>query len=368
MKFKSAVSLVLAFALCFAFTACRKIDKSGDYKIESQAYVVDEEGVSRVVQSGVNKEGVTEFFYVDSMGEVVTVKSQDVQVATRKVTTTAKPTGSDANTQSTESDLGFDAGELDLTPAQQEWIEKWQTPEAMENLIDENPDIELEISNDIIDEKKFVNETVAKTDNEGTPIHENNKSYVDFFKEIATAEKFTLKVNTKTISSDGTSITVPFTMVKSGKNMYLASKMPIDEAGGTIAINMVIKDKKCYLIIPKMVAYMEIENESAEELTDQFDLTQTKDENEVYVGTSEFTSGGKKYIVDKYTSDLGVTCYFYLNGVLKRIETTASDGTVTITEISEFTKTADNSKFTIPSYYMNMTDIMGGSGLDSLLS
>ncbi len=365
MKLRSVISLLLVFSMCFAFCACRKLDKNGDYTIESQAYFVDDEGYSRVVQSGVNQEGVTEYFYIDSMGEVVTVAQNKVQVETKKVTTSTTA----ANASGTETTApAFDvADDIDLTPAQQEFIEKWQDPNAVENIIEEAPPISLELAEEIIDEEKFVNNVVVETDSKGAPIHEGGSGYGDFYADLKNSDTFTLKITSKIINSDGSEFTTPFTLVRSGKNMYLATKMPMDETtGGTIALNMIVKDGKCYLCIPKMLAYMEVPADYMDEFSSEMDMATTQEDGSVYVESFDYKSGGKTYKVDKYTADGVDILYYYLNGQLKRVETKSSDGSCSIIEYTEFTKTADKSKFNIPSYYMNMTDLMGAENFEGL--
>ena len=82
---KNVTAILLVFALLAGFASCRKLEDSEGFVIESKAYIVDSEGVTRDVQSIINDDGKTEYFYYDADGNKVPVKKKEVVVETNKV-------------------------------------------------------------------------------------------------------------------------------------------------------------------------------------------------------------------------------------------------------------------------------------------
>ena len=56
---KNVTAILLVFALLAGFASCRKLEDSEGFVIESKAYIVDSEGVTRDVQSIINDDGKT---------------------------------------------------------------------------------------------------------------------------------------------------------------------------------------------------------------------------------------------------------------------------------------------------------------------
>ena len=77
---KNVTAILLVFALLAGFASCRKLEDSEGFVIESKAYIVDSEGVTRDVQSIINDDGKTEYFYYDADGNKVPVKKKEVVV------------------------------------------------------------------------------------------------------------------------------------------------------------------------------------------------------------------------------------------------------------------------------------------------
>ena len=355
---KSIVALVLVFSCLFSFAACRKIEGDGKFVIESKVFVVDSDGVTRDVQTRVNEKGETEYYYTDFNGVTVPVKKDNVKTGTTRVAVTdprAKTTGPNGETEAPS-----------LPPQLQEFEDllsgSGDPEQAMEQLADEKVET-LDIAADVVPDSsiKDVDVPVAS---DGKPTH---NASIKAYSEILSGNTFTLKMKMRATmpKEDGSSeeVTMPITVMKSGNKYYYEMAYPVSKLY-SMSIAALVGDNAYYMIIPKMRAYISVpmdqatgmlEDASGESLFDE-EMFNNPDGN--YVGSGVVTLGGKSYTVDTYEKDGATIRYFFENDQLKRIETIDGDNT-TIMELTSLTNTVDNSKFVLPSGYIDLASIAG---------
>lgn len=364
---RNIIAIGLVFAVLMSFAACKKLPQDNEFVIESQLYVVDDEGVTHELKTEpainsdydqfVNIDGGSEdgqgvvgnnsnkgnkndkviYYYEDSNGNKVTVKHEDVVVATTKVrkTTTQAPSYNQ-----------------ELTPEEQSFLNSFNDPEVLENLVDESLTVpELEISDQLIPEDNF-EKIEVEVDNRGNPKHEDiEKRYTD----ILESGKFTIDMVIKS-NANGTETIVPMHVVRDGDKMYFETAMPV-EGEGSMKTAFLLRDETCYLIIPGMRAYMTM---PADELKGVFDTEFIESDTEsTYISSNEVEFNGEKYICDVYESQGSTVKYYYTDNEIKRMEATDADGTTTIIEFNTVSDKVDSSKLKVPSGYIDMTKFIG---------
>ncbi len=337
---KNIIAIFLIFAMLMSFAACRKLDESGAFVIESKVYVVGDDGVEHDVQSAVNEEGKEEFFYYDSVGNKVVVKEKDVVVKTTRVAATTEA-------------LPFDYDSL--SPEEQSFVDSFNDPNAFDELIDSSVvQPELEFS-ELMPEESF-EEIEVEIGNDGKPVHDDIKqTYEDLIK----SNKFTMDFNIKG-NMNGTDAVVPIVAMRDGDKVYFKVVMPVDDKG-SMEFNCIIKDKQCYLIVPSMRAYLIVPAETVGEFIPS-DFVTESETNVKYLYTAEVEHEGESYLCDVYEDPQGATIkYYYKDGELKRMENIVDEANTTIIEINEISAKVDSSKFKVPSNYIDMTKIMGSN-------
>lgn len=338
----------MIFVLLFSFASCRKLEFGGS-EPETEVYVTDADGNHHEVMTKVNEEGETLFYYVDNSGEEVTVKSNDIVVATKK--SAAK----DKNKVGTTSWLADIPEDVSLTPEEQSFLESFNDPESIDQFIDSNePEPELELSDDIIDESK-IKEIEVKVDSEGEPIHEDQPNGKDDYKSVLEGSKYTVSLNLKS-NVNGIDTTIPITIYRDGDKFFIETKMPVEDKG-SIKSNFLLMNQKCYMIIPSMRCYISVPMDSVSEIfsPEVFDSAEIES---TFVSSGEISLDGKKYICDTYDADGQTVRYYYLDGALKRIETIAGEDNA-IMEFKNVSTSVDSSKFKVPTTYFDMTKLMG---------
>lgn len=333
---RNIIAIGLVFAVLMSFASCKKLPQDNDFVIESQVYIVDDEGVKHNVQSDYDESGKQIFYYEDNSGNRVVVNNKDVVVESTKVRkTTAVYEGQE------------------LTPEEQSFLNSFNDPEAFDNLVDESlTQPELEIS-DAIPEDSF-QEIEVEVDNDGNPMHEDIE---DRYTDIVNSGKFTMDVVFKTVSGED-DVTLPVYIIRDGDKMYIETAVPIN-GEGLMKAALLMRDNTCYCIVPGMRAYMTMPADDIGEMF-QFDTEMIEsDSNANYVSSSEVEYNGKKYIVDVYESEGSTIKYYYSNNEFKRMEATDPDGKTTIMEVNEISNKADSSKLRVPSGYIDMTKFMG---------
>ena len=326
---RNIIAILLVFALLVSFAACRKLET--EYTIETRPYVVDSNGVTQDVQSIVNSNGETEYYYYDNSGNKITVDSKDVEVETKKVAVTAPTT---------------------LSPEAQSLFEVFNDPEKFEELVEEDiTEPKLEMSDGIISEDKF-NKIDADIGSDGKPVRdEARKKYM----EIVEGEIFTMDIVIKS-NTNGDEMSIPVTAVRDGDNLFVETAMPVDGSKGAMKLQFLILNGKAYAIIPQMKAYMEVPKEYIDEMAFGDIVNEETQDNSEYVETGEVKINGKTYTCDVYKDGDTTIKYYFLDGELKRMETINGEDTA-IMEINSLSDKADKSKLALPKGYLDLATI-----------
>lgn len=321
---KNILAIILVFSLLLSFAACRKLD-SESITIESKAYIVDDEGVTR----DIHNEG-SNYFYYDADGNRIEADSKDVVVETLKVT---------------ESQT--------LTPEAQSFFDQFADAESIEEMV-EADETQPSLENDQLIPDDAFNEIDVEVDADGKPVHEDVELTFD---EILEGDKFTIDVNLK-IKSNETETVVPYLFMRNGDNLYFETAMPREDGIGSTRMNFLLLDDNCYAIIPSMRAYMTIPKETVGESIPLDELGGFEDAEGTYIQSYMVESNGQTYICDVYEYEETVTKYYYLGDQLKRIET-VSGSNVTIMEINKISSEVDESKFAAPKNYLDLATVYG---------
>ena len=326
---RNIIAILLVFALLVSFAACRKLET--EYTIETRPYVVDSNGVTQDVQSIVNSDGETEYFYYDNSGNKITVDSKDVEVETKKVAVTAPTT---------------------LSPEAQSLFDVFNDPEKFEELMEEDAtEPKLEMSDGIISDDQF-NKIDTDIGSDGKPVRDKAREQ---YMKIVEGETFTMDMVMKT-NTNGEEMALPIVAVRDGDNLFLETAMPVDGSKGAMRLQFLILNGKAYTVIPQMRAYMEVPKETIDQMgLGDIVAEETKDNSE-YVESGEVKINGKTYICDVYKSEDSTIKYYFLNGELKRIETISGENTA-IMEINNLSDKADKSKLVLPKGYLDLATI-----------
>lgn len=326
---RNIIAILLVFALLVSFAACRKLET--EYTIETRPYVVDSNGVTQDVQSIVNSDGVTEYFYYDNSGNKITVDSKDVEVETKKVAVTAPTT---------------------LSPEAQSLFDVFNDPEKFEELMEEDAtEPKLEMSDGIISDDQF-NKIDTDIGSDGKPVRDKAREQ---YMKIVEGETFTMDMVMKT-NTNGQEMSLPIVAVRDGDNLFLETAMPVDGSKGAMRLQFLILNGKAYTVIPQMRAYMEVPKETIDQMGLGDIVAEEAEDNSEYVESGEVKINGKTYICDVYKSEDSTIKYYFLNGELKRIETISGENTA-IMEINSLSDKADKSKLVLPKGYLDLATI-----------
>lgn len=331
---RNIVAIILVFALLLSFAACRKLD-SENILVESKAYIVDDEGVTRDIYNvGSN------YYYYDADGNRKEANKKDVVVETNKVVITEPAS---------------------LSPEAQSFMDSFGDVDSIEDMMEADATVP-ELENDKLIPEDAFNDIEVEVDADGKPVHEDIPVSFD---ELVASEKFTVEAKIKT-TTDGLNYSAPMNIMRNGSKLYFETAVPLENGLGSTRVNLLFLDDACYIIIPSMRAYMAIPKETAGDMipSDAFsDLNNAEGE---YVSSGEVVHDGQTYICDVFETEDGVvTKNYYQNGQLKRVETVSG----TTTSIMEFTKlstSVDESKFNVPKNYFDMSQ-MGGDYVSSML-
>ncbi len=333
---RNIIAVILIFSLLMSFAACRKLEDSDAFVVESKVYVVDENGNEQKVEAEVNAEGVTEYYYIADTGNKVTVNHKDVIVKTTKVPRTTSVLDN-------------------LTPEEESFLNQFNDPEAFDELIDSSVVTpEMDIAEGLLPEDAF-DEIEVEVDEDGKPVHDDIKQT---YEEIIKDNKFTMELTLKNVQ-DGKEVVVPLKASRDGDKVFFETAMPVDGQKGSMVFNVVVRDQKCYFIIPNMRAYMQVPAETMEEFVPGDIITEDVNSTLTYVSSGEVQYEGQTYICDVYNGEGYTVKYYYKDGELKRIENIDDENNMTIMEIQTVTKKVDNSKFKVPNNYMDMTKLLG---------
>ena len=326
---RNIIAILLVFALLVSFAACRKLET--EYTVETRPYVVDSNGVTQDVQSIVNSNGETEYFYYDNSGNKITVDSKDVEVETKKVAVTAPTT---------------------LSPEAQSLFDVFNDPEKFEELMEEDAtEPKLEMADDIIPDDQF-NKIDTDIGSDGKPVRDKAREQ---YMKIVEGETFTMDMVMKT-NTNGEEMSLPIVAVRDGDNLFLETAMPVDGSKGAMRLQFLILNGKAYTVIPQMRAYMEVPKETIDQMGLGDIVAEEAKDNSEYVESGEVKINGKTYICDVYKSEDSTIKYYFLNGELKRIETISGENTA-IMEINNLSDKADKSKLVLPKGYLDLATI-----------
>lgn len=324
---RNILAILLVFSLCLSFAACRKLD-SASIIVETKAYIVDEEGVTRDVYNvGTN------YYYYDEDGNRQEAASDNVVVETHTIKVTEPQS---------------------LTPEAESFLAQFEDAESIEDMMEADatqPSLE---NGELIPEDAF-SEIEVEVDPEGNPVHED----IDLsYEEILAGDKFTMDVNMKVITG-GQETVAPFMFMKDGENVFFETAMPLTDGTGSTRLNFLLLDGDCYIIIPSMRAYMAIPKEDIGESGIPTDALEAFDEVEgTYIRSYMVEIDGKTYICDEYDNGDAKTKRYYLGDQLKRVET-VSGSDVSIMEFNDVSTSVDKSKFAVPKNYMDISTVMG---------
>ncbi len=321
--FKKFSAILLVFALLASFAACKKLE-GNEFIVEENAFVVDDNGITQELQTRVNEEGKTEYYYTDNTGNTVVVDKNKVEIETTLI-------------------------HVGTTLSNKELEDLINNPEKIEDLVTEDiTEPEFEMSDGIISEESF-EEIEVEIGNDGRPVIENTPvKYEDIIKSGTYTMDFTIKTTV-----DGQETVLPVTVMQDGKKLYFETVFSSTDTG-KMRVNMLINDDGYFIIIPILNAYYQVASSDAEgfgDVMEGFDFGSLEEDLEMnnnYDSSANVNVDGKTYRCDIYTSDDGTTVkYYYLNGELKRMET-VSDGSETIIEFKTISGSVNKTKFRTP--------------------
>jgi hypothetical protein len=196
--------------------------------------------------------------------------------------------------------------------------------------------------------------TVVETQADGKPVDSQFDSAVG---NLLKSEKYTMSFSIQ-MKSDKKVETLPVTAYVSGKKLALKTSMAMELK--KLEVMMITNGTDFTVVIPSLKAYAKLPADGFDDLFPS--LVNSDDANVKYLGTTKVTSKGVEYICETYKSDDGsVTKYYFNSGKLKRIEITDKDGTPTVFENVNFTATVDESVFTVPKGYADMSALLGNA-------
>ena len=332
---KNILAIILVFSLLLSFAACRKLD-SESITVETKVYIVDEEGVTRNVYNV-----GSDYYYYDEDGNRKEADSKDVVVETNTVKHTQPQS---------------------LTPEAESFMAQFENAESIEDMMEVDATQPTLENDQLIPEDAFGEEVDVEVDSDGNPVHEDIELS---YEEILSGDKFTMDVNMK-VTTGGVETIAPFVFMKNGDDIFFETAMPREDGKGSTRLNFLLLDGNCYLIIPSMRAYMMIPQETAGETMIPTEALEAFDEVEgTYLQSYMVEIDGKTYLCDVYENGEATTKRYYLGNQLKRIET-VSGNDMNIMEFNSVSTSVDESKFTAPTNYMDISTITGSDFMSTV--
>ncbi|MEI6578314.1 MAG: hypothetical protein WCN92_02490 [Eubacteriales bacterium] len=173
--------------------------------------------------------------------------------------------------------------------------------------------------------------------------------------KILNSDKYTMQFEMQT-EQNGTLETVPITAYVSGKKTALKTSMAM--GAEKLEVTMLSTGTDFYLIIPTMKGYAKL---PAADFQDMFpNVINKNDENVKYLGTTKVKYKGADYVCETYSNGESTTKYYFIAGELKRIEIVNKDGTTSILENIVYSNTVEDSIFTVPKGYLDLTTLLAG--------
>lgn len=368
---KSIVALLLVFSLIFGFSACRKSEKKNngtpetETQIESEVFIVGEDGSEIDVQAFVNAEGETEYFYVGENGEEITVAADKVVVETKKVVvekTTAIPLTQKDGSVSPELqslyNLFNDPDSIADVAGETEPAPTFKFGEKTLNADRFKPTQVATTIVQVTNEEGKTNKVVQPVHNGGASGGASGGNSVADISKLLEGSQYQVVVNIKT-NIDGEETAIPLTMSRYNDKFYMDVSMPI-EGKKSVKASYLIADGKANLLVPSMKCYITIPSDEVDDFFAQEVFNSKNADDAKYKSSQELEQNGQKYVCDIYTnSNNDEIRYIYLNNEIKRIEVISEDSKdTTIMEVLLATKSVDLSKFKIPMNYIDMTNLL----------
>ena len=352
---KGFISLLLIFALLFSFTACQKLEESEEYKVETDVYVVDEEGESHILITNVNDEGETEQYYIDEVNsKKVTIPAENAtnkegeKVTTQELKTVVEKKVVEKSTKKSKKELREEEelisilGGGDLEKMSEQLITNVTEPTTI------LPDVTIN--------EKAVTTVVEKT----------NASGGGAAREVYESKLETLSKYSQTIvisSPDSENVKIDF--ATDGSQVYASMLFPATDEGYMEIQAKVLKSGsgyKTYLVVPSLKIYCEM----PEDMQDEFklDLLDSSQKSGTYVSTTEQKIGADTYKIETYTLSDGTKAEYYYNSSSELISMKIIDGSTTVTKIDYGTRSGNvkDSYFKLQDGFVDLSKYLDADG------
>lgn len=184
--------------------------------------------------------------------------------------------------------------------------------------------------------------------------------------ELIKGGKYTLEFDALT-EFEGQVLKLPVKTVISGNKTYIETSMPLNmvmgESAGQQKVIFIATGKNNYVLLPKMNLgvvtgnyYLNLpEEEFGSMLPDGLD---PGGKDITYVKTTKVRDNGVDYICEEYKTGSGRVKYYFNDGSLKIIEVIDRDGVSRI-NVKSFSAKADDSLFTLPKGYTDISKLLG---------
>lgn len=355
MKKRNIIAIFATLAaVLLIFTACKGKDNGDDVTnptvigADGQVYEEVTEVVSEIV-SEVVTEIVTEVV-TDGKGEAVTDKEGKTEVKTEVVTeivtevvtnvvTVTKPVETTTDKKDEGNKTEGTTGS-DQTAAPEEGSTTFEDVTFPEGEL-----IEVELNSD------------------GKPVQSKMEKILH-----ASAESKAFYLNCTVVTNQNLGI------VETGVPMKLYmkdSKFAFEMKMGLATLRMAYDGKSMNVILPETKYYYSVAaGEEGEIVNESMNMWETIGSTSMeYVSTTNVRIKGTNYVCETYTDSTNTNKYYFDGkGNLKRIEIIATDGTTTILKVHECSSKVNDSIFSVPKGYKQLTEdalagIVGNMGL-----
>lgn len=181
----------------------------------------------------------------------------------------------------------------------------------------------------------------------------------------ATAESKSFYLNCVAVTSDN------FGLVETGINMKLylkGNKFAVEMPMGVTTMRMAYDGKSMNLILPATKYYYSVEAGAEDQsVVEGMDMWGSIGSDSMeYVETTNVKIRGNEYLCETYTDSVNTNKYYFNSkDELKRIEIITADGTTSILKVNEVSSKVDDSIFSVPKGYTELTEealeALGGS-------
>lgn len=173
----------------------------------------------------------------------------------------------------------------------------------------------------------------------------------------ATADSKAFYLNCMVVTNDN------YGIVETGISMKLymkGTKLAFEMPMGVTTMRMAYDGKAVHVILPATKYYytMPTEGEDSAAMEEMMGMWDTIGSDSMeYVSTTNVKIKGTEYICETYADSANTNKYYFNSkDELKRIEIIASDGTTSILKVTECSSKVDDSIFTVPKGYKQLTE------------